>query len=55
VLIRLFDQAWFEANGNATDKSARSRFIATVAFICQRLLIDAFGPRIEKTNDLPQP
>jgi DNA-binding MltR family transcriptional regulator len=55
VLIRLFDQTWFEANGKATDKSARSRFIATVAFICQRLLIDAFGPRIEKNNDLPQP
>ena len=48
LLIRLFDQTWFEASAKVPSRTARSRFCATVAFICQRLLIDAFGPRIEK-------
>jgi DNA-binding MltR family transcriptional regulator len=48
LLIRLFDQTWFEASGKVTNTAPRARFCATVAFICQRLLIDAFGPRIDK-------
>ena len=48
VLIRLFDEGWFVANVKPPDQGARIRFCLTVAFICQRLLIDAFGPRIDK-------
>jgi hypothetical protein len=48
VLIRLFDEAWFKANIRPPDQGGRTTFCLTVAFICQRLLIDAFGPRIEK-------